>query len=890
MEAPLQKLAILDPDLAEDVRDIVLQSPTPIPESALAELVEATLNWVSVEITLGCALARGWARLLAAGMRDALARYRYQVEAGAREGPHLGRLMAEHLPLVLIAEDNSLPDRFNAAVSVMLTKGPYTLKTPLEALSQMLSNGDSASASAFIDLLNTSFSHNIPYNQSLHLCHDLPRSVLKFAPEKRAWLIQALTQAIAANIELADPMMNGMAKGLYRLSRDNLNQFVQEGLAHYQADNRQGQRFFALDSRLGLEALNRLRTCVTLDEVRDETARYLKARTGLSFWIQPMSDLPAYLRPLRIEAGISIISDQQSLYLPEEIDRFDDPAQNRALYISLAKLESALYEFGTYDFDLERAADIYGVRFPDDRDNALSSPDIVRFLAQFSCPDLARDLFTIFEHGRLRLALSRSYPGLLRQAEPFLRDETWRIWDKGVGDQPMARLYKALALGWTEAAISDDLKAVIDCFEMIMTSDAPVEASAFLVQETFDMAMDLVTVHDDAPSCLACRPLAVPFGRRLTFDSPSGAWTEVDTAARNIKQTLEKHGVKIYKSDVRALMAQNAGTLELAKIKDIPDLKNLLSEWDVPAFEIREHGDHGPAFYHQEWDCRIGDYLQDHVRVREHWLPDAGEDFYAKTLARHPGTVRRIQRAFDLLRPQGLTLLRQWVEGDDFDYRALLDFAVDRKSGQTPSDRLYIKRVKGQRDVAVLLLVDLSRSTANLSSGGEDSVLDVEKTAIVLFCEALRVVGDAFAVAGFSGTGRLGVDYFRIKDFDEDLTETVKGRIAAMNPCRATRTGAAIRHATEKLAEAPAAVRILLVLGDGFPNDLDYKQSYAIEDTRKAVLEAGARRVHTRAITVNMAQDIVLDNLYGPLRHNIISDVRELPDKLLGIYGALTRT
>ena len=234
-------------------------------------------------------------------------------------------------------------------------------------------------------------------------------------------------------------------------------------------------------------------------------------------------------------------------------------------------------------------------------------------------------------------------------------------------------------------------------------------------------------------------------------------------------------------------------------------------------------------------------------------------------------------------------MMRPWIEGDQFDYRALLDFAVDRKTGWIPSDRLYIKRDKRQRDVAVLVLVDLSKSTANFASGSSSRILDIEKAAVVLLAEALEVAGDQFAVAGFSGSGRFGVDYLRIKDFSDGLDHGVHRRINAVAPMRSTRMGAAIRHATQVLEKMPARVRLLLTLTDGFPNDTGYKQGYAIADTRKAVIEAHAKHIYFKAIVVNMAGDPNLDALYGKFQHSLISDVKELPDKLLRIYGAMTR-
>jgi nitric oxide reductase activation protein len=270
-------------------------------------------------------------------------------------------------------------------------------------------------------------------------------------------------------------------------------------------------------------------------------------------------------------------------------------------------------------------------------------------------------------------------------------------------------------------------------------------------------------------------------------------------------------------------------------------------------------------------------------------IPELSDDFYMSTLKQYQELVQNIRYAFELLKPEGLTRLRQWVEGDEFDYRALLDFALDKKAGKIPSDRLYIKHIKQTRDVAVLLLVDLSRSTSNTVYNSKMTILNVEKEAIVLFCEALEVVGDAFAIAGFSSTGPLGVDYLRIKDFEEPLDDRVKQRISAMAPQRNTRMGAAIRHAAHQLENISSKVRLLIILSDGFPNDIDYKHQYAIEDTRKAIFEARSKNIFTHAITVHFSGDSKLDDLYGNVHHNVISDVRELPDKLLRIYGTLTR-
>jgi len=213
---------------------------------------------------------------------------------------------------------------------------------------------------------------------------------------------------------------------------------------------------------------------------------------------------------------------------------------------------------------------------------------------------------------------------------------------------------------------------------------------------------------------------------------------------------------------------------------------------------------------------------------------------------------------------------------------------VDKRRRAAPSDRLYTKRVKNERDVSTLLLVDLSASTKNPAQGSAKSVLTVEKEAMVLFCEALSVVGDDFAVAGFSGAGPSRVDFVEAKGFTEPLSAEAKSRIAGMAPLRNTRMGAAIRHATALLAARESKVKILVVLSDGFPNDLDYKGPHAAHDVQKAVSEARGKAVHVHAITVNMQNARALDGLYGAARHTVISNVFQVPEKLPGIYRALT--
>ncbi|MDH3344761.1 MAG: VWA domain-containing protein, partial [Desulfobacteraceae bacterium] len=626
-------------------------------------------------------------------------------------------------------------------------------------------------------------------------------------------------------------------------------------------------------------------------------------------------------------------SDGKFIYLPDELAEFNQKSENIKLYKCLVRLEAGLYEFNTFDFDLEKAMErCQGIGELTARDFGFDSmgnlksktqpredlSDMERFFSAFPVPALAMDLFTIFEHGRTRILLSRQYPGLIRQTMPMVQDNAARIFKE---NQPVGFLflmYLWIALGISvnknfegTGGIKRQAENIVDLFNRKIRKDPSVEICAVLVNETYADIERRLKPHEKSknyPEFYESMP--IPFGRRLRPDLFFSTYRNFEQITAKLKVQLDNKRLKVYKSDIRRQLIAKNGAVSHEDIKSILrrdqntgrsglqqsetpvdlswlDLAQLLGGTAITP--LLNDGVVGPVFWYKEWDCNLNDYLSAHVRILDQFIPESKGDFYIRTLKRHQGLVESIRYAFELLKPEGLIRLRQWVEGDEFDYRALLDFVMDKKAGKTPSDRLYVKHLKQTRDVAVLLLVDLSRSTAHGIYNSKATILDVEKEAIVLFCEALQVVGDAFAIAGFSSTGRLGVDYLRIKDFEEHMNDRVKCRINAMAPQRNTRMGAAIRHAYRQLEKTASKVRLLIILGDGFPNDVDYKHNYAIEDTRKAISEGRSKNIFTHAITVQFAGDPRLDHLYGNVHHNVISDVRELPDKLLRIYGNLTR-
>ncbi len=290
-----------------------------------------------------------------------------------------------------------------------------------------------------------------------------------------------------------------------------------------------------------------------------------------------------------------------------------------------------------------------------------------------------------------------------------------------------------------------------------------------------------------------------------------------------------------------------------------------------------------------EWDYRKNLLLEDHVRLVELTPsvhdPRAAPSALPEHLRR---TARRLHRQFAALTP-GRRWLKGQADGTELDLDAVVRATTDRATGHHPSDLLYLSLEKRERDLACLALADLSLSTDSWVSS-EARVIDVIRDSLLLFGEALLATGDSFALCGFSSVKRSHVRFHRLKDFDQRFDDRARGRIMAIKPGYYTRLGAAIRHATTILDSQRAARRILLILSDGKPNDLDlYDGRYGIEDTRVAVVEARNRGVVPFCVTIDREGASYLPHLFGPAGYAVIRQPDELPARLPMFYAQLTR-
>ena len=305
---------------------------------------------------------------------------------------------------------------------------------------------------------------------------------------------------------------------------------------------------------------------------------------------------------------------------------------------------------------------------------------------------------------------------------------------------------------------------------------------------------------------------------------------------------------------------------------------------DLPA-EAEDDLVIGEGIHLPEWDWKQQCLLRDHCRIVPMLAADAPSIPLPERLGR---TARRLRNQFQALAPARVWHRAQ-TDGQEIDIDAYLRFAADRRAGSAvEGDGLYRELRSGARDLACLLMADLSLSTDTYVDD-HHRVIDVVRDSLFLFAEALDATGDRFALHGFSSRKRDPVRVHTLKTFEERYGGAVRGRISAIKPGYYTRMGAAIRHASAMLAAQPAGRRLLLLLTDGKPNDLDkYEGRYGIEDTRQAVLEARRLGLQPFCVTIDAKGNDYLPHLFGNGGYVVIRQPSELPKRLPLLYAQLT--
>jgi hypothetical protein len=294
--------------------------------------------------------------------------------------------------------------------------------------------------------------------------------------------------------------------------------------------------------------------------------------------------------------------------------------------------------------------------------------------------------------------------------------------------------------------------------------------------------------------------------------------------------------------------------------------------------------------HYPEWDHLIGMARAQWCTVQEK-RPDPGEPAMVdEILHRHRDLLDRIDaliRGSELRKP---VRLRKQMEGDRFDLEQVIKAMIDVRSRRTPDPRLHMRVDRHERDLSVLVLLDLSESTNDVVKATGRSVLTLAREATVLLSSAMERIGDQFAIHGFCSNGRSEVQYYRFKDFGWPFDEHVKARVAGMRGQLSTRMGGALRHATQWLRHRACDKKLILLITDGEPHDIDvHDPRYLLFDAKKAVEEASRAGIYTYCLSVDPKADDYVSRIFGARNYTVVDRIERLPDTLPGLYLRLTR-
>jgi nitric oxide reductase NorD protein len=352
-------------------------------------------------------------------------------------------------------------------------------------------------------------------------------------------------------------------------------------------------------------------------------------------------------------------------------------------------------------------------------------------------------------------------------------------------------------------------------------------------------------------------------------EDPMGLRRPVD---RDEEANAEQLGDMVADLPEARTIATPAPAKEVLLSDDPPDAQAKLALDDAKASET--------CVRYPEWDYRRAAYRHPGAGVRPSIAPAGSDSWVDEKLAEHAAMLGTVRRRFEMLRARRVRLRRQ-RDGDDIDLDACIEHHADLAAGQRSAEGLYELRRAGDRDLAVLLLIDVSGSTDSWVEA-DRRVIDVEREALLIVSVALQGLGEPFAIEAFSGEGPEHVSLRTVKHFDEPYGRDVARRIAGLEPERYTRAGAAIRHATALLMRRRAEHRLLLLLSDGKPNDVDeYEGRYGAEDMRQAVVEAKLQGIFPFCLTIDRHAASYLPRVFGAHQYALLKEPERLPEVLV---------
>lgn len=477
---------------------------------------------------------------------------------------------------------------------------------------------------------------------------------------------------------------------------------------------------------------------------------------------------------------------------------------------------------------------------------------------------------SLLEDARVEWLASRALPGLLN---------LWRGFHRATP-----------ALGHTFEALAARLsRALVD--------PAYEDDNPWVRRGRADFAASMHRLSDPSTVIALASSLANDIGQmRLQFnfktytvqpeyrDDHSGLWDWSD--AQELPPEL---------SDDDEIVVQETATNPEEGESDRPELRDAPVEEPDPDRE-EEDSRHAVALDvvlrtvpYPEWDFAIGRERPAWCTVSERRPVPGDPAVIDRILHTHRDLRDRIERLIRSARIQRMVRHRKQAEGDRIDLEQAVRAAIDLRAARTPDPRIHMRTAREGRDLAVLVLLDLSKSTGDFPPGSDRPLIELEREAVTVLAAAMDQLGDRFAIHGFTSNARRDVTYLRFKDFDQPFGYEAKAALAGAQALLSTRMGAALRHAGAFLRGCPAEKKLLLIVTDGEPSDIDVRDPrYLLLDAKKAVGSLAREGIHTFCMSLDARADKYVARIFGAKNFLVVDHLNRLAEILPFMYLRLT--
>ncbi len=683
-----------------------------------------------------------------------------------------------------------------------------------------------------------------------------------FAKVDQDRFLQSVDKFCDTSVELAFNFCQFAPQSLQLVEEENWNDWVESLLTIHNNTGLEAAITAIKSVDKYVLSLNHAPSTVTIDEIQRVLESFVVGLSG---------------RHLGIEANEEFYTDTELIRLPEVSEQFNSREDNFILYKAMAVHQWAQTWYGTWRMNVDTLVKMFK-----DSERALS-------------------LFHKLETIRLDARIEDELPGIARAIKE-LNDKHGKTED-----------LSSLSINWRRAieklkepdttvqdtmyfleTVYNDKQAPEDKFYQgsLNPQETRKAINARMQKEKETLAEKLNHLQQELDSNQPNNDI-----NNIETTSDSDAGNEENSSGFSINEIEDENvpdGFKIelqYDDKAIDLTPDMQELLEsiLQDLGEIPD--NYLDTSANVADQDEEVTDDNTseksldndedAFLYDEWDHSRQKYRKQWCHLKEIEIQPVHNNFVANTLHKHRGLLKRLHRTFEALREDDKRMKRQPF-GDDIDLDAVIEAYSDTKIGIEASENLFTKSRKIDRNIAVMFMIDMSGSTAGW-------INEMEREALVLLCESLNILGDRYAIYGFSGVTHERCELYKIKEFEEDYNDDVKARISGIEPQDYTRMGAAIRHLSKRLHQVEARTKLLITLSDGRPDDQDgYRGPYGIEDTRRALIEAKFLGIHPYCITIDSEAMDYLQHMYGAVNFAVIDQVDKLPYKVSDIYRRIT--